>query len=195
MFNRLVLVFSLILVSTCTSAYDKACHPYSPIGDLEDHWGIKVSCICGAGLAHIESDDAGELPLIGVCGYGQGASESLGDYFFKGNVLITGKILAIANSQHTDDIITFIGDKSAEKLWSNVIGNSVNLSRSKGQLNMLGIPQPSEKNSCWVADARIRFRELMVRLDDSDWAGSIPIKFEVIQRGKYLKCKASDYNY
>lgn len=195
MLIRLTFLSLLITCSLSASANKNACYTSVPISHTTELWGVKTTCKCGRALEKLELDTTGTLPLVTVCGYKQGNSEIDGFYFFKGDVSIRGTVIVVADNENPkNSITTFFGDKSAESLWSSVINNFVEFDHYGQYVSAEGLypPDTSKRRPCWIAKATIRFWELRVLIDDTDAAGSIPVKFQVEKLGKYKACTAVD---
>ncbi len=112
-----------------------------------------------------------------------------GFFYFKGEATVSGEVRRIENAVLASDYVYFMVKNPGEyRQFSSAIDSFAFMDESAGR--KVRLPELSHKSSCWAADAVIRVKALKVISNETDAAGSYATDYDVLEVGKYRKCKA-----
>lgn len=164
-------------------------------------WNFPASAAANDGLEHLCTDNSGcvcpaDLPklklpplapkgllLVAACSVRKEGTDILGNFFYKGEAVIAGKIRRALewNDMFGDqEVVTFADLRFMEEHRTRAIEE-------------FKLPSLSGKARCWVADAQVKIRS--VRVDygpGTDQDGSFVDEFDVLTVGPFRRCRSME---
>jgi hypothetical protein len=141
-------------------------------------------CDCGAGIKdkHRITAPAG-MRIVAVCGFSvrEDGSE-LGASFFRGSSIVHGLVRYYENHLTGLDVSFF-----SERWGLFQIDNKHQDATAKA----LHVPEYSEQNPCWEAEATAKVTQLVVLFGhDTEGDGNWPLDFNFVSVGQFAPCKS-----
>jgi hypothetical protein len=153
-----------------------------------DRW---PGCSCDSNLQELKITPPDGMTLSsGSCTKFHG-DISTGNFHFLGEVTIKGKISYGQGDMW--EFLTFSSDKPPRKANTAKqglqFGDVIQHLRFPLNQHNFDLPVLSDTNSCFEADAVLKIKSIEVLIGDSDEAGNWIRSFEVVELGKFAKCK------
>lgn len=182
---RLIAIFAMVLFcSSCHSAVaaETDCHATANLGADE-----LMRCTCGKGAARLPMSAPPGMKLVASCGQKHESGDWYGGFYFAGSYVQSGTVTREFNDIF-GDILSFAGQKSFPHQQFLSEAQLLKFWDDPTAIKKFRAPRPTQKNGCWSARAKIEVQVLYVLAGGADQAGSYPLRYRVLNLGKYRPC-------
>lgn len=152
--------------------------------------GIQLSaCKCDKNIHKLSINEHTDLPLVAVCNYVKEDWGQTGDYFFKGNLLISG-VITREETETFGDTVRFYGEAKDAQVLFNGSGPDLRFQDQNAFVSAVRAPTITSNARCWSAKASMRI-ELMYTSagPGTDADGTYILQYKMLNVGKFKKCK------
>lgn len=151
-------------------------------------------CECEKDISRLNITPPEGMSLVSVdgCRRVTATNSMIGNFYFKGAVTLSGDVVRKDSAIFGDSIVWFNVRNAAGYNQLRFTDDSfVNVSSKSAAIRKFKLPRLSGKSACWAAHAQIKIRAIKVIADlGTDYAGSYPTEFEVLNVGPYSRCEA-----